>query len=209
MILTPNLAARESNGEHHKPSAVFIILGIIAFGLVLIAPFILCRRGCHRPEPYQLGVPVPQRAGRICLTPHALNLMPITCYRETEAVGADASKQVVNRLGQASLSSCLICISEFRQGAQARSLPCGHRFHPRCIDPWLLERSITCPVWYVLAITHYLPTSTYFRSRANVADALVYKPACDLPPVPRQILSRRPIVKFTLLTGLLCNLTEH
>ncbi|EWG38475.1 hypothetical protein FVEG_14895 [Fusarium verticillioides 7600] len=192
MILTLNPVARESNGEHHKPSVVFIILGIIAFGLVLLAPFILCRRGCHRPEPYQLGVPVPQRAGRICLTPHALSLMPITCYRETEAVRADTSKQVVNPLGQTSLPSCLICISEFRQGAQARSLPCGHRFHPRCIDPWLLERSINCPV-----------------CRANVADALVYKPACDLPPAPRRILSRRPIVKFTLLTGLLCNLTEH
>ncbi|KAK7584576.1 hypothetical protein V3481_010907 [Fusarium oxysporum f. sp. vasinfectum] len=61
MILTPNLIAREINGEHRKPSVIFIILGIIAFGLVLLTPFILSKRGCHGPEPYQLDVPVPQR----------------------------------------------------------------------------------------------------------------------------------------------------
>ncbi|KAH7227496.1 hypothetical protein BKA60DRAFT_122507 [Fusarium oxysporum] len=192
MILTPNLIAREINGEHRKPSVIFIILGIIAFGLVLLTPFILSKRGCHGPEPYQLDVPVPQRASNICLIPDALNLIPITCYRETAAVEIDASKQVANCPGQASAPSCLICINEFKQGTQTRSLPCGHRFHPRCIDPWLLERSITCPV-----------------CRANVADALVHIPASNLPAAPRRMLSRRPIVKFTLLTGLLCNLTEH
>ncbi|KAI1017606.1 hypothetical protein LB504_003922 [Fusarium proliferatum] len=192
MPLVPTLIARESNADHHKPSATFIILGIIAFGLVLIAPFILCKRGCHRPELYQLDNPVPQRARKIRLTRDALNLMPITCYREIAAVQIDTSKQVTRCAGQASAPSCHICINEFKQDTLTRSLPCGHLFHPRCIDPWLLERSITCPV-----------------CRANVPNALVYTPAFSLPAVPRQILSRRPIVKFTLLAGLLCNLTEH
>ncbi|RKK52133.1 hypothetical protein BFJ66_g5727 [Fusarium oxysporum f. sp. cepae] len=100
----------------------------------------------------------------------------------TAAVEIDASKQVANCLGQGSAPSCLICINEFKQGTQTRSLPCGHRFHPRCIDPWLLERSITCPV-----------------CRANVADALVHIPASNLPAAPRRMLSRRPIATSELL----------
>ncbi|TXC05778.1 hypothetical protein FocTR4_00009676 [Fusarium oxysporum f. sp. cubense] len=181
MILTPNLIAREINGEHREPSVIFIILGIIAFGLVLLTPFILSKRGCHRPEPYQLDVPVPQRARNICLIPDTLDLIPITCYRETAAVEIDASKQVANCPGQASAPSCLICINEFKQGTQTRSLPCGHRFHPRCIDPWLLERSITCPVWYVLVIIHYLPARTYFCSRANATSELL--PIARIPTI--------------------------
>jgi hypothetical protein len=31
-----------------------------------------------------------------------------------------------------------------------RVLPCNHSFHPACIDPWLLNVSGTCPLWYVI-----------------------------------------------------------
>ncbi|KAK3393512.1 hypothetical protein B0H63DRAFT_458386 [Podospora didyma] len=27
-----------------------------------------------------------------------------------------------------------------------RKLPCRHLFHPICIDPWLLDFSVTCPL---------------------------------------------------------------
>jgi hypothetical protein len=26
-------------------------------------------------------------------------------------------------------------------------LPCQHKYHPNCIDPWLLNVSGTCPLW--------------------------------------------------------------
>ncbi|KAL2064656.1 hypothetical protein VTL71DRAFT_3794 [Oculimacula yallundae] len=41
---------------------------------------------------------------------------------------------------------CSICISDFVDDEEVRVLPCSHRFHPECIDPWLLNISGTCPI---------------------------------------------------------------
>ena len=41
---------------------------------------------------------------------------------------------------------CSICTEDFNVGEDQRVLPCDHRFHPECIDPWLLNVSGTCPL---------------------------------------------------------------
>jgi hypothetical protein len=43
--------------------------------------------------------------------------------------------------------SCPVCTDDFVKGEKVRILPCGHIYHQDCIDPWLFERSGTCPVW--------------------------------------------------------------
>jgi hypothetical protein len=45
--------------------------------------------------------------------------------------------------------SCPICTDDFVKGQDLRVLPCNHQFHPECIDPWLINVSGTCPLWYV------------------------------------------------------------
>ena len=45
--------------------------------------------------------------------------------------------------------SCPICTDDFVKGQDIRLLPCNHQFHPECIDPWLVNVSGTCPLWYV------------------------------------------------------------
>ncbi|KAI1044401.1 hypothetical protein LB505_012916 [Fusarium chuoi] len=42
--------------------------------------------------------------------------------------------------------ACSICTEDFIEGTNLRKLPCGHLFHPQCIDPWLIGRSRTCPL---------------------------------------------------------------
>lgn len=44
---------------------------------------------------------------------------------------------------------CSICTEDFTTGEDVRVLPCHHKYHPACIDPWLLNVSGTCPLWYV------------------------------------------------------------
>ena len=44
--------------------------------------------------------------------------------------------------------ACSVCTDDFIRGQDIRVLPCKHKFHPECIDPWLLNVSGTCPLWY-------------------------------------------------------------
>jgi len=44
------------------------------------------------------------------------------------------------------LSSCLVCLTEYEDNEELRTMPCLHFFHKKCIDKWLLERSSTCPI---------------------------------------------------------------
>lgn len=43
--------------------------------------------------------------------------------------------------------SCSICTEDFSAHDNVRVLPCGHEFHPACVDPWLITKSSTCPLW--------------------------------------------------------------
>lgn len=45
--------------------------------------------------------------------------------------------------------ACSVCTDDFVKGQDIRVLPCKHKFHPECIDPWLLNVSGTCPLWCV------------------------------------------------------------
>lgn len=51
--------------------------------------------------------------------------------------------------------SCPICTDDFIKGQDLRVLPCYHQFHPECVDPWLVNVSGTCPLWYVY-ISHLM-----------------------------------------------------
>jgi len=42
-------------------------------------------------------------------------------------------------------SRCSVCLSDFHSGQRLRLLPCGHYFHQKCVDPWLLKRC-DCPL---------------------------------------------------------------
>lgn len=48
---------------------------------------------------------------------------------------------------------CSICTEDFTMGEDVRVLPCNHQFHPGCVDPWLVNVSGTCPLWYASRCT--------------------------------------------------------
>lgn len=58
---------------------------------------------------------------------------------------------------------CSICTEDFRVGEDVRVLPCQHQFHPGCVDPWLINVSGTCPLWYVEII---YPHNIQFTNRS-------------------------------------------
>ncbi|TDZ34711.1 Receptor-like proteiny region, transmembrane domain- and RING domain-containing protein 2 [Colletotrichum spinosum] len=58
----------------------------------------------------------------------------------TGAGNAEAEREDEENLG------CSICTDDFSVGEDVRVLPCNHKFHPNCVDPWLVNVSGTCPL---------------------------------------------------------------
>ena len=42
--------------------------------------------------------------------------------------------------------TCTICMTSYEKGESQKTLPCGHKFHTPCIDHWLTNSSIKCPL---------------------------------------------------------------
>ncbi|KAL9247006.1 hypothetical protein vseg_020478 [Gypsophila vaccaria] len=58
-------------------------------------------------------------------------------------------------------SQCYICLVEYEEGDEMRSLPCHHEFHKKCIDKWLKEIHRVCPLCRGdICRSHSLPTES-------------------------------------------------
>ncbi|KAK2759400.1 hypothetical protein FQN54_002878 [Arachnomyces sp. PD_36] len=68
------------------------------------------------------------------------NEAPATAITETKPSDPDAETSHAGSLG------CSICTDDFVKGQDIRVLPCNHKFHPECVDPWLVNVSGTCPL---------------------------------------------------------------
>ncbi|KAI2634233.1 hypothetical protein GGS26DRAFT_38572 [Hypomontagnella submonticulosa] len=66
----------------------------------------------------------------------------------SDTPGASGSGESKGRNGQMEDDhlGCSICTEDFAVGQDVRVLPCDHKFHPQCIDPWLVNVSGTCPL---------------------------------------------------------------
>eukprot|EP00775_Hariotina_reticulata_P002009 gene2009-2331_t len=63
-----------------------------------------------------------------------IELMPTQAVPAGGLIGANGEKL-----------SCTVCLEEFAEGTELRSLPCLHKFHKECIDKWLAVKA-SCPI---------------------------------------------------------------
>jgi hypothetical protein len=86
--------------------------------------------------------------------------LPLHGERMSMQAAGGTSLDNISRSERASVSpeesekqlGCSICTEDFQVGEDVRVLPCDHQYHPNCIDPWLINVSGTCPLWYVAII---------------------------------------------------------
>jgi hypothetical protein len=50
-------------------------------------------------------------------------------------------------------SACAICYEDPKSGDKWKQLPCEHKFHPDCIDPWIREHN-SCPLCRKKVLEH-------------------------------------------------------
>ncbi|RYO86544.1 hypothetical protein DL766_003011 [Monosporascus sp. MC13-8B] len=66
----------------------------------------------------------------------AETLAPVVSQENRSSAEGDGDEHV----------GCSICTEDFTVGEDVRLLPCDHKFHPQCVDPWLVNVSGTCPL---------------------------------------------------------------
>jgi hypothetical protein len=88
---------------------------------------------------------------RLNVPQEILDKMPQYVYTSKDApappTAAGKKDEAPRKVVQYSQPTCPICIDDFISGETTiRELPCGHIFHPECVDPFLKSSSSLCPV---------------------------------------------------------------
>jgi len=77
-----------------------------------------------------------------------VNLPDVPHGLTPEAIERKTSEGLIGKEGGESsrgVTVCAVCLGPLEEGDRARTLPCFHRYHTACIDPWLRTNK-KCPV---------------------------------------------------------------
>ncbi|EEC74180.1 hypothetical protein OsI_09301 [Oryza sativa Indica Group] len=80
--------------------------------------------------------------------PASLSLSMVSAQAPESVVNSLPCKSYKKQTAQCSddMEQCHICLTEYEDGDQIRSLPCKHEFHLLCVDKWLKEVHRVCPL---------------------------------------------------------------
>ncbi|XP_062179367.1 RING-H2 finger protein ATL66-like [Phragmites australis] len=123
-----------------------LLVGLLLAVIIFVAICLYFRWRCHRYVPHR-EAEASSSATATSLTgldADAIRSLPVTLYRPPASLPPLAVKGTGEVDDQAAL--CSICISALVAGEKVKALPpCGHCFHPDCVDAWLRSQA-SCPL---------------------------------------------------------------
>ena len=139
----------DSNFKLPVPLILGLAAVVVAFvALCLYLRWLCCRRREARREASSSSAATasPVAPG---LDADAINGLPVTLYSPARHAGEKGSS---GEDGEREVAECSICISALVAGDKVKALPpCGHCFHPDCVDAWLRSQP-SCPLCRTLLI---------------------------------------------------------
>lgn len=153
--------------------AVPLLVGLLCAIVFFVALCLYLRWRCHRyapgDDPEADASSSPEAAAALPgLDADAIRGLPVTLYRPPTsppprrlAVPGDGKQ--ADDDDQAAEALCSICISALVAGEKVKVLPpCGHCFHPDCVDAWLRSQP-SCPLCRCLLLA---------AAKADASDAV-------------------------------------
>uniref|UniRef100_A0ACD5T9Q3 Uncharacterized protein n=1 Tax=Avena sativa TaxID=4498 RepID=A0ACD5T9Q3_AVESA len=138
--------------------AVPLLVGLLALVVALVAVCLYLHWACGRRRRLRRQADLEASSSAAGASPalpgldaDAINGLPVTLYSPPRSTGEKTGCDVDEREAE-----CSICISALAAGDKVKALPpCGHCFHPDCVDAWLRSHP-SCP----LCRTLLLPKAT-------------------------------------------------
>lgn len=144
-----------------------LLVGLLCAVVFFVALCLYLRWRCHRYAPADdpeaadassSSAAAAAAASLPGLDADAIRGLPVTLYRPPAAVpprcavpGEEAEAEADDD-DQAAEALCSICISALVAGEKVKVLPpCGHCFHPDCVDAWLQSQP-SCPLCRCLLV---------------------------------------------------------
>ncbi|KAM0888171.1 hypothetical protein ACQ4PT_028521 [Festuca glaucescens] len=127
--------------------AVPLLVGLLVLVVAFVAVCLYLRWACTRRRRRHADLEASSSSSAAAasqalpgLDADTINGLHVTLYSpERSKSGSGEEKQAVE-------AECSICISALVAGDKVKALPpCGHRFHPDCVDDWLRSHP-SCPL---------------------------------------------------------------
>ncbi|KAM0905534.1 hypothetical protein ACQ4PT_017320 [Festuca glaucescens] len=125
-----------------------LLVGLLALVVAFVAVCLYLRWACTRRRRRAADLQAFSSAAAASpalpgLDVDAINGLPVTPYSPTRSAGVKGGG---GEEEQAVEAECSICISALVARDKVKALPpCGHYFHPNCVDAWLRAQP-SCPL---------------------------------------------------------------
>uniref|UniRef100_A0ACD5TG90 Uncharacterized protein n=1 Tax=Avena sativa TaxID=4498 RepID=A0ACD5TG90_AVESA len=132
--------------------AVPLLVGLLALIVALVAVCLYLHWACGRRRRRQQADLEASSSSAAAASPgldaDAISGLPVTLYSPTRMTGQKGSGGEEEERE----AECSICISALAAGDKVKALPpCGHCFHPDCVDAWLRSHD-SCPLCRTLLL---------------------------------------------------------